>query len=155
MINESISCSTYIRGFTKFGIKVWNFKLKVLKYSRNCISQYILVAEVWHSLTYIVHTAMYKRGFNLLLLFVLFPWDIHISWRTTAPTKSPQGCVVIRRKLVELGGGYMVLAGPQLPELPTQAQWGIFKIFIKNYESDVNYYLSVTVTKILVMLGVL
>ena len=23
----------------------------------------------------------------------------------------------------------MVLAGPQLPELPTQAQWGIFKIF--------------------------
>ena len=83
----------------------WNCKLKVLKYSRNCISQYILVAEVWHSLTYIVHTAMYKRGFNLLLLFVLFPWDIHISWRTTAPTKSPQGCVVIRRKLVELDGG--------------------------------------------------
>ena len=31
----------------------WNFKLKVLKYSKNWMSQYILVAEVWHPLVYI------------------------------------------------------------------------------------------------------
>ena len=33
-------------------VAFWNFKLKVLKYSRNCISQYILVAKVWHPLIY-------------------------------------------------------------------------------------------------------
>ena len=34
----------------------WNFKLPeevFLQYSRNCISQYILVAKAWHPLTYI------------------------------------------------------------------------------------------------------
>ena len=46
---------------------IWNFKLKVLKYSRNGIRQYILVAEVWHPLSYIliIVQGYYKVFINL------------------------------------------------------------------------------------------
>ena len=100
----------YIRGFTKFGIKVaWGlqflgylrtlrlkfqkartkigvflglpcwlsqFKLKVLKYSRNCISRYILVAKVWHPLKYILKTASFL--YNLALQFT-WPKETFLS----------------------------------------------------------------------------
>ena len=48
----------------------WNFELNVLKYSRNCISQYILVAEVWHpKCTYIISLYLAKNY-----------WKIYKNW---------------------------------------------------------------------------
>ena len=38
----------------------WNFKLKVLKYSRNCSLQYTLIPNFWHPLIYILDWGIVK-----------------------------------------------------------------------------------------------
>ena len=56
----------------------WNFKLMVLKYSRNCISQYILVAEVWHPLYYVLFffRSPFRRTFESIGMQMLWLWKI-------------------------------------------------------------------------------
>ena len=44
----------------------WNFKLRILKYSRNCSFQYTLIPNFWHPLTYIVYLLLAYNKYRSL-----------------------------------------------------------------------------------------